>query len=170
MIAAMGAMSFKVHAGLDVADYMPQQEQRLSGGDARQQEAQVLSEQLAAQRLAAQVAELEARAEARLALERASRPLGERLMEQRCLTCHPVELIMSQPRSRLAWTALIWRMQWINGAVLEAGEREVIGAWLAEKRGAPARRAVIEWAALALALLLIVAYPVWRFWRRRESS
>lgn len=108
-------------------------------------------------RLAAEIAsERERQAEARrvaqaeadrLAAERAARPLGERLVEGRCLTCHDAGQIDRTTLGTPGWTVTVVRMEWLNGARLDPGERAVIVAHLAARH--PDRNRM-EWAVVLL--------------------
>lgn len=106
--------------------------------------------------------------QARLADEArlAARPLGVRLIESRCGVCHGPEFLRQHRYGWLGWWAVLLRMQYVNGASFEAGERRVIVAHLAANHSAGALRTALEWAAAAtvLGLALIAG---WRLRRRR---
>ena len=93
-----------------------------------------LSEEIAAERARAEDARRRAEAEAeRVAAQRAARPLGERLVDMRCLTCHDEEQIAQATFGTPGWTLTVMRMEWLNGARLESGERSEIVAHLAAR-------------------------------------
>lgn len=165
IVATVLTTAVPASAGLDIEDYLPPPQQPSSADEARRQHARVLAERAQAHHIAAEKARLRAAESARQAAVLMERPAGEQLLEARCLNCHPMELVLLTPRTRLAWEALIWRMQWINGAELESGERPIIAAYLTTVRPAPRRRAVFELIALGL-LLTIPAVFVLRHLRR----
>ena len=102
----------------------------------------------------------------------AARPLGVRLVELRCGPCHDASFIAAARHARPGWWATTLRMEWFNGARLEAGEREVIVAHLATTQpGSPARTA-LEWGlpSLAAALPLAGWFGLRRARRRRADS
>lgn len=75
----------------------------------------------------------------------AARPIGVRLFEQRCLTCHSKESLEPFRLSWLGWTYTTLRMQWINGATFGDGERSAIVSYLSETRAPPIWRGWLEW-------------------------
>lgn len=128
---------------------------------------QRLARQIAAERARAEAAAQKAEAEAEaLAAARAARPPGEQLVEARCLTCHDRRQIDAAEFGPLGWTITVLRMQLLNGAELQSGERRVIASHLAaDSQG----RAALEWglAALSGLALLAVGLRAWFWWRRR---
>lgn len=148
-------------------------------GEDYQTEADSLSpedREAARQRLAGQIAleraraedaarKAEAEAEARAAA-RALRPPGEQLVEARCLTCHDRHQIDAAELGPLGWNITVLRMQWLNGAELQSGERRVIASHLA---AADKGRAAMEWglAVLSGLALLAAGQGAWFWWRRR---
>ncbi|MGY6535274.1 MAG: hypothetical protein ACXIVG_08020 [Pararhodobacter sp.] len=129
-------------------------------------------------RVAAEIAAERAREEAareaafteaeRIATERAARPLGERLVEARCLSCHDAGQITQTALGTPGWTITVLRMKWLNGARLEPGERAVIVTHLAAPH--PERNRY-EWAWLIAAggLIVTLGLGAW-VWRRRRWS
>ncbi|MFN4101643.1 MAG: hypothetical protein ACK4GT_17915, partial [Pararhodobacter sp.] len=131
-------------------------------------------------RLAAEIAVERAREEAarraseaeaeRVATERAARPLGERLVEARCLTCHDAGQIDRIAYGTPGWTVTVARMEWLNGASLEPGERAVIVAHLAARH--PDRNRV-EWTLLTAMAAVIAAAGlgalIWMRTRRKQA-
>lgn len=127
-------------------------------------------------RLAAEIAAEQARAEearlaaareaARIEAERAARPLGERLLEARCLTCHDAGQIDRIAQGSLGWTATVLRMEWLNGARLDAGERGAIVAHLAARHPGRSRA---EWAAVIAAGVLAALVACGASLRRRAK-
>lgn len=130
-------------------------------------------------RLAAEIAEERAREEAarraaeaeteRIAVERAARPLGERLVEARCLSCHDAGQIDRTILGTPGWTITVIRMEWLNGARLEPGERPVIVGYLADRHP---DRTFVEWALVVTAggVMVALGLGVWLWRRQRWSS
>lgn len=124
-------------------------------------------------RIAAEIAAERAQAEAdrqialaeaeRIAAERAARPLGEQLVEARCLSCHDAGQIELSRLGTPGWTITVLRMEWLNGARLEPGERAVIIGHLADRH--PDRNRM-EWA-LVLVAAAAVGLGGW-LWRRKR--
>ncbi|MFN3973089.1 MAG: hypothetical protein ACK4L4_17270 [Gemmobacter sp.] len=105
-----------------------------------------LAAEIAAERAREEEARRAAQAEAeRIAAARAARPLGERLVEARCLTCHDAGQIDRTALGVPGWTVTVLRMAWLNGARLEPGERRLIARHLAARH--PVRNR-IEWLGL----------------------
>lgn len=126
-----------------------------------------LAAEIDAERAREDVARLAAQAEAdRLDAERAARPLGERLVEARCLTCHDAGQIDRTALGAPGWTVTVVRMEWLNGARLEPGERAVIVAHLAARH--PDRNEV-EWTLVLLAGMAALGLGAW-VWRRKRWS
>ncbi|MCC5983621.1 MAG: hypothetical protein JJU42_04570 [Rhodobacteraceae bacterium] len=128
------------------------------------------------ERIAAEIAAERARDEAarqaalleaeRIAAERAARPLGEQLVEARCLSCHDVEQIDSTTLGAPGWTITVIRMEWLNGARLEPGERAVIVSYLSARNP---DRTVKEWAFVVTAGAAVVALGLGAWaWRRKR--
>ena len=107
----------------------------------------------------------QARREAQARL--AARPLGVRLVESRCGACHGPEALRDHRYTRLGWWSVLLRMEYVNGARFEAGERGVIVAHLADSQSAGSIRAAAEWGA-ALAAVGLLAVAGWRLRRRRR--
>jgi mono/diheme cytochrome c family protein len=126
-----------------------------------------LADQIAAERARAEAAAARARQEkARLAAMRAARPEGERLIEARCQSCHDRRQIDAARFGPIGWNATILRMQVLNGAALQPGERQVIVAHLTA--GSP-ERAAREWSLAAVsALVLAGALIGLRAWLKRR--
>ncbi len=106
-----------------------------------------------------------AQAEAeRISVARAARPLGERLVEIRCLTCHDARQIEGTTLGRPGWTITVVRMEWLNGARLEPGDRAAIIAHLAARH--PERNRW-EWTVLIMGLVAMAVFALgaW-FWKR----
>ncbi|HRP74765.1 MAG TPA: hypothetical protein PK725_00795 [Rhodocyclaceae bacterium] len=100
--------------------------------------------------------------------ELAARPPAQRLLELRCTGCHEIELVTLKPRTTFGWAWVTLRMQWINGAVLEPGERTRIATYLADHHRAPPRRALIELAVAAMIVALLAGLS-WRAIRARRA-
>lgn len=139
-------------------------------------ERQRLAEQLereraqAAEREARQAAERAASAEAerRRMLER---PLGERLLEARCSSCHRPEVVAGVRHTALGWRVVVERMRWWHGADVPRTDVAPIVAHLAATLPATGARAVLEWGALAAATLsLLVAAIAYHVRLRRTCK
>lgn len=126
-----------------------------------------LAAEIAAERAHEQEARRAAQAEAeRIATERAARPLGERLVEERCLTCHDAGQIDRTALGAPGWTVTVLRMEWLNGARLEPGERRVIVQYLAASHP---KRNRAEWLGLMWGFFVIAALGFGALvWRRRR--
>lgn len=108
--------------------------------------------------------EEQARREREAAL--AARPLGVRLVEARCSVCHPAaDYFDSRGRTYIGWWLTVLRMEILNGARIEAGERGPIVARLASAYPASTLRRVAEWSAAA-AIALALAWAAYRLRRR----
>lgn len=120
-----------------------------------------LADEIAAERArAAAAAAEEAAALAAKAARLAARPLGERLVEARCRTCHDAETLGRTARGWLGWQGTMLRMQWVNGARIAQGEAAGIVAWLMQANPATRARIWLEWTA-ALGLAFTVFAAVW---------
>ncbi len=64
------------------------------------------------------------------------RPLGERLLDEKCTSCHSLGIVKSQNRSGLGWRWTVERMRWWHGVSFEKGEAGVIAQHLAHTHGA----------------------------------
>lgn len=95
----------------------------------------------------------------------AARPLGVRLVESRCGACHGPEALRDQRYTRLGWWSVLLRMEYVNGARFDAGERSVIVGHLAVSQPAGGIRAAAEWSA-ALAVVGLLVAAGWRLRRR----
>ncbi len=93
----------------------------------------------------------------RLAAEaRAARPLGVRLVEDRCTACHGLERIEATRYGRLGWHFTVVRMRLVNGARLDDGEAWAVAEHLHDVHRASLSWQILEW----VALLAVVATPV----------
>lgn len=105
-----------------------------------------LADEIAAERArAAAAAAQEAAAATAEAARLARRPLGERLVEARCRSCHDTETLRRTARGWLGWYATVLRMQWINGAETARTERAEIVSWLVKANPASRLRIWTEW-------------------------
>ena len=101
------------------------------------------------------------------AAELAARPYGVRLLEARCDTvCHGLERITQTRHSWLGWQAVILRMEFLNGALLDPGERDDLAKHLAETLPAGIWRTLIEYGSLPLTLVLALTSICWVVKRR----
>ncbi len=126
-----------------------------------------LAAEIAEERAREEVARRAAQAEAeRIAVERAARPLGERLVEARCLSCHDVGQIDRTRLGTPGWTITVIRMEWLNGARMEPGERAVIVGHLSDRHP---DRSLVEWAFVVTAGAVMVAIGLGAWgWRRKR--
>ncbi len=95
----------------------------------------------------------------------AARPLGVRLVEARCGACHGPEHLRDHRYGWLGWWSVLLRMEYVNGAHFEAGERGVVVDHLVASRPASGARLALEWFAAAAAPLLALGAG-WRLLRR----
>lgn len=115
-------------------------------------------------------AEQERRRVAELA-RRAALPPGARLVEDRCTVCHGGDYFAGRGHGRLGWTLVVLRMELLNGARLQVGERAVIARHMAQVHSGGAQRAAAEWlvaAAVPGAVVVLLAVR-WRRARRTAS-
>jgi cytochrome c5 len=129
-----------------------------------------LSDQIAAERAREEEAKRAAKAEAeRIETEREARPLGAKLVEARCLTCHNAGQMQRAAFGTPGWTATVLRMEWLNGARLEPGERAVIIGYLAARNPDHNAR---EWIFVFAASMVVamMALAAWAFRRKRSSA
>lgn len=108
-----------------------------------------LAEEIAGERARVEEAAKAAAAEVRRReAEWAAQPLGDRLVETRCLTCHDQAQIDAAEFGTLGWTMTVLRMDLLNGARLEHGERSEIVRHLADRNPGRSRW---EWTAAVIA-------------------
>lgn len=124
-----------------------------------------------ARREAAALAAAEAAQLARAA-ERAARPYAVRLLETRCETvCHDHKRFAHNRHTWLGWQAVILRMQSINGALLDPGDRGDLASHLADSQPAGWVDAVLEYALLPVMLVMPwLGWLGWRRWKIRKRS
>lgn len=105
------------------------------------------------------------------AARRAAQPLGARLIEDRCTTCHPAAAFAGERRGRLGWWAVVLRMEIFNGARLAPGESRPIVDYLVDQQSATSVRVALEWAVLAGGTATAAFLGTWmgRLARRRSS-
>lgn len=103
--------------------------------------------------------------------ELAARPYGVRLLEARCETvCHGFDRFAHVRHGWLGWQAVILRMQHLNGALLDPGERADLARHLASTQAASLEEAMLEYSVLPAMLAVPVAgWAGWRRWRRRSK-
>jgi hypothetical protein len=107
---------------------------------------------------------------ARVQAELDARPRVVRLTEARCTRCHGVEPYSAQRHTWIGWQWVVLRMQWLNDAVLEPGERAQIVDHLAGTYPAAGAGAWTEWGTAVALALLALALPVARFLRWRRGA
>jgi hypothetical protein len=156
-------------ADVDVSEY---QTRAVPGSEKEQARLRALIEEEA--KLVAERARQEAEEEAkRIAAERArreARPWPVRLTERRCTLCHSADNYLQNGHTWLGWQAVVLRMQYLNHCPLQPGERGVIVTHLSETHPASIAEALLEWGALAAALLTPAAAALGiRAWRRRGA-
>lgn len=152
---------------MDIDQYMPPVESDLTEEERQRQQEAVQRQIEEARQRAAEQARKEAEDRRQREAELAARPYPVRLTETRCLGCHGMETLLEQRRTRIGWELVALRMQRLNGAQLEPGERAVIAAHLARTYPPPRHRRLAE----PLVLILVSALPVlliWRWLRRRR--
>lgn len=110
---------------------------------------------------------------ARLAREAglAARPYGVRLLEARCETvCHGHDRFAHARHGWLGWQAVILRMEHLNGALLDPGERSDLARHLADTQSASFGEVALEYATLPAALAVPwLAWAAWRRWRKQKT-
>lgn len=110
---------------------------------------------------------------ARLAREAelAARPYGVRLLEARCETvCHGLDRFAHTRHGWLGWQAVILRMQHLNGALFDPGERDDLARHLVQTQSASLGEAALEYATLPAALALPwLVWAAWRRWRKQKT-
>lgn len=143
-------------AEMDASDY--QVNEFLRSAAEREQvrrviEAEIEAEQARSERIAAD----ERDAGERIAAERAARPRAIRLIEERCSRCHGDQNITDVEAGWLGWQWIILRMQWINGATLLPGERDVLATHFANAGRAGSVRVFAEYAGAGLMAVVAVS-------------
>lgn len=104
-------------------------------------------------------------AEERAHLEReaedwARRPPGERLLRERCSSCHALAVMNGAGRGAIGWRFTVARMRWWHGAKLGPGESAVIAEHLRLTHPTDTLGAWREFGLLAAATLSLLALPV----------
>ena len=112
----------------------------------------------------------DARETLRLAAEQAAwdaQPYPLRLTRMRCAVCHGADLYESQRHNRIGWQLVVWRMEFLDKELLDAGERSLITAHLAQTYPATGTEALRE----VLQQLAVVLFPLglWITWRMVRS-
>lgn len=158
------------HADIDESEYEIKKSVR-SATERKRLEIEFQAAQQAEAELARQEAAQETR---RLATEMAARealPFPVRLTQARCTTCHSEDNYIQQRHNRIAWELVILRMQVLNGAELDGGERGIIADHLAQIRSATGHDALLEsLQQLATLLLPAVLWLGWKLTRSRLGS
>lgn len=113
----------------------------------------------------------EEREASRLAAKKAAwdaLPASVRLIRTRCTVCHAADNFKNQRHNRIGWELVILRMQVLNDAPINPGERSVIAAKLAESYPATESAAWVEaLQQLAVALLPVCFWLIWKtLWAR----
>jgi hypothetical protein len=132
-------------------------EQRLSPDERDRQAQRIQQERELAEVIAREREALAERARREEQARLAARPLGVRLVESRCGVCHGPDYLHERRYGWLGWWSVVLRMQYVNGARFEAGERRVIVTHLARSQPAGSLLQVLEWAAACAALALLLA-------------
>lgn len=123
-----------------------------------------------------QQAEMEREAR-RLEAERAAweaLPYPVRLTRNRCTACHSADNFEQQRHNRIGWELVVLRMQYLNDAKLEPGERAIIAGHLSAAfpaTGVAAMREALEQLAIALvpAALFLGWQPLCKLLARRRG-
>lgn len=107
----------------------------------------------------------------RLAVERAAwevLPYPLRLTRMRCAVCHGADLYESQRHNRIGWELVVLRMEFLDQTRLDAGERSLITAHLAQAYPATGTEALLE----VLQQLAVVLFPLglWITWKMVRSG
>lgn len=138
---------------------------RMSNADRARESARVAEEHeraaVAAQDREAEAAEQKAALQAR----RQAMPPGARLVEDRCTTCHTTDVLSAYRRGWLGWWAIVLRMEMLNGARIDSGERREIVAHLSSRQRGSLARTAAEWTVLLAVLGSPMVLGLW--WRRR---
>lgn len=146
-VLVCGVLAFPVQAEMAGDDY--QTEAGSLSPEERDAAPARLAAEIEAERARAEDAARKAQAEAEArAAARAARPLGERLVEARCLTCHDTRQIDAAGYGTIGWTVTVMRMEFLNGVTLQSGERGVIVSHLSARSQG---RATLEWALVIMA-------------------
>lgn len=102
--------------------------------------------------------------QARLASERARRPYPQRLLEDRCGTCHRLDVVGGVAHTAPGWLFVIARMRWWNGAPLSVPEAFVLTRHLAAHYPAQIWKAATEY--LIILMPPIILAVRWGYRRR----
>lgn len=109
----------------------------------------------------------EREAEAREVQVEDPRPFPERLTEQRCVGCHGRDLYETRGYTRLSAELTVLRVQWLHGARIEAGERQLIASHLAQRHPDTADRS-LSLAGLGATLITAMSLVAIALIRRRK--
>lgn len=155
-------------AELDASAYEAKTERTLPAAERARREAE-----FAAERARAEAREREERE--RLERERRAaaipnRPYAERLLHERCTSCHGSDAWSARARTRLGWWWVVVRMQYLNGARIAPGERSAIVDELARISAASRWLEAVQWLALGAAAAVLAALPFRRRRRRRDRA
>jgi hypothetical protein len=135
-----------------------------------EQATRVARELEAARARAVAEAELEQQRQAeirrQLQVLREQRPLGERLTEMRCATCHNLAVIEAAAPRRLGWRWTVERMRWWHGARVSREEAATIASHLDATRG-DGVPPFAGWLSGGLVLLAGGAWVWSRLWKSR---
>lgn len=150
------------NAEMGSADYAAE------GASMSEEERRRMFDALEAEAEAARKREADADAEAeRLVQARlAARSPAEIVVEEQCTLCHDAGNYTSAGHTLVGWLGVVLRMEWVNGAQLESGQRWMIGRHLAESHPAPPITAVIEVGG-SIAFALVAPIGLW-WWRRSK--
>lgn len=146
---------------VDPADYQLKSSVRSEQERARLEAGFALDRQ---QEAAAQQQEEDRAAQQRLAEKAAwdALPYPLRLTRTRCTACHLADNYVNQRHNRVGWELVILRMQYLNQAVLEPGERTVVAQYLAQSYPAEGLAAWAE--GLQQLAALLVPLGCWWVW------
>lgn len=147
-------------AELDASAYEPKTERTLPAEERARRQAE-----FAAERARAEAHEREERE--RRAAEFAARPYAERVLLERCTSCHGPDRWAAQARTRLGWWWVVLRMQYLNGAIIAPGERSVIVEELVRNGPASPWLQAAQWLTLGAAAVALAPLAFRRPRRRR---
>lgn len=95
------------------------------------------------------------------------RPLGERLLLERCNSCHTLAVIDGAAKGAVGWRFTVERMRWWHGASLSMSDAAAVASHLRAVRPASQLR---EWLEAGLAMSCVVSAATLPLaWRRLRA-
>ncbi|MCK7578175.1 MAG: hypothetical protein MZV65_22170 [Chromatiales bacterium] len=101
--------------------------------------------------------------QAQLAEEADRRPLGARLTETHCGTCHALDQLGRVRHTELGWALTIARMRYLNDARIPAEDAAHIRRHLARTQPAETAQAWLEYGLVSLLTLLTLGWALWHW-------